>query len=69
MSYNHKMKLRTLMWSERIDDHIARHDVTRDEASEVVFNQGRLALRGRDGVIQVFGQTEAGRYLKVIIVT
>ena len=67
LSYNKKMKLKALMWSNTIDAHIARHDVTRDEASEVVFGQGRFALRGRDGVLQVFGQTAVGRYLKVII--
>ena len=61
------MELQDLIWSETVDAHIARHQVNRHEVSEVVFSRGRLALRARAGVIQIFGQIDSGRYLKVIV--
>lgn len=44
-----------------------KHRVTRDEVEEACFNEP-LVVRGREGCHVVLGQTEAGRYLHVVVV-
>ena len=54
-----------LRWDEEAEDHIARHGVVFWEVEEAVANI-RYAKRSR-GYLQVIGQTDAGRYLTVIL--
>lgn len=51
-------------WSE---EHIAEHDVTMDEVSEVL-SAPHVESPGRNDTILVAGQTDAGRYLLVVAV-
>ena len=57
--------IKGLRWDEEAEDHIARHRVAFWEVEEAVANI-RYAKRSR-GYLQVIGQTEAGRYLTVIL--
>lgn len=59
--------VREIRWTERAEDHIAAHDVTPDEVEQVVNTRPRLTLAGRDGVEYVFGTSDAGRYLLVVL--
>ena len=53
-------------WTEGNTGHIARHNVTPDEAEEACFNSPSV-FRGRRNRYFVLGQTDAGRYLTVIL--
>lgn len=44
-----------------------RHGVRFDEVEEAVFSEARHIRRGREGLYQVFGQTDDGRYLFVVL--
>ncbi len=61
------LRILQLIWDDWNEEHIARHGVTRDEAEEVCFNQSSLGVRIRRGRYRVIGQTDAGRYLTVIL--
>jgi len=55
-----------------IDDHIlekieVKHGVSWHEVEEACFSPRRHVRRGRDGLYKVFSQTEAGRYLLVVL--
>jgi len=47
--------------------HVHKHNVDEDEVVEVLANPGEVG-RGRDGTMIALGQTQGGRYLKVIYV-
>lgn len=58
--------------SLEIDDHIlekieCRHDVRFEEVEEVCLSERRHVRRGREGLYKVFGQTDAGRYVLVVL--
>src|SRR5699024_5591963 len=59
--------VREIRWTERAEDHIAAHGVLPDEVEQVVNTRPRLVLPGRDDTEYVFGTTEAGRYLLVVL--
>ena len=55
-----------------IDDHIldkieSRHGVPFHEVEEACYSQRRHVRRGREDLYKVFSQTEAGRYLLVVL--
>ena len=54
-----------LVWDEEAEEHIARHGVVFWEVEEAVANI-RYAKRSR-GRLVILGQTEAGRYLTVVL--
>ena len=59
---------REIMWTEGSEEHIrARHQVTPAEVEEVVNTRPRLVEPGRDDTEQVFGTTNAGRHLLVVL--
>ena len=61
------LRIRGMTVTPAQEDHIWRkHHVTPEEAEEVCFSDP-LAIRGRDRSYAVYGQTEAGRYLVVIL--
>lgn len=58
-------EIRVLEWDSEREAHIARHGVTIDEVGEV-FRDLPFLRRVGGKVYQVFGQTDAGRYLMVV---
>ncbi len=55
-----------------IDDHVlekieSRHSVPLDEAESACYSSRRHVRRGRDGLFKVFSQSDAGRYLLVVL--
>jgi hypothetical protein len=53
-------------WDDDSVDHIALHQVEPDEVEEVL--RGRYLLeRGRQGRYRILGQSDAGRYLFVVM--
>jgi uncharacterized DUF497 family protein len=59
------VRIEGLSWDEDTEDHIARHNVRVEEVLEVVHSF-RHARRHR-GYLLLLGQTEAGRYLTVVL--
>lgn len=59
--------VREIRWTEQSEDHIARHGVAPGDVEEVVLSRPRLAARGREDTTLIFGATNAGRYLVVIL--
>ena len=56
-----------------IDDHIldkieSKHSVTYFEVEEACLSPQRHVRRGRQGLYKLFGRTEGGRYLLVVLV-
>lgn len=58
---------RELFWTDDNESHIAKHDVSPDEVEEVVNTRPRYETRGKDDSVLVMGQTNAGRYLLIVL--
>ena len=59
--------VRELLISPAQEEHIwSNHRVAPEEAEEACFSQV-FAVRGRDRSYAIYGQTEAGRYLLVVL--
>ena len=56
-----------VLWTEDSETHIGRHNVTPLEVEQVLYNQPRLAVPGRDDTTEVLGQTGSGRLLLVVV--
>ncbi len=56
-----------IKWTERSEQHIARHGVTPEEAEEVICSNDSIGIPSRDGTTAVFGTTFTGRYLLVLL--
>ena len=61
------MNVRFYIDPETDEPHIYHHGVTEDEATDVIQNPGEDRI-GQEGARVAIGQTEAGRYLRVIYV-
>lgn len=61
------MNIRFYVDSETREPHIYRHGVTEDEVADIIQNPGE-DRPGREGARLAIGQTQAGRYLRVIYV-
>jgi uncharacterized DUF497 family protein len=59
--------VREIRWTEEAEDHIAAHKVSPDEVEQVVNTRPRLVIAGRENTEYLFGTTEAGRYLLVVL--
>ncbi len=59
--------VREICWTEKSEDHIADHAVTPHEVEQVVNTRPRLVLRGRDATEYLFGTTDGGRHLLVVL--
>jgi uncharacterized DUF497 family protein len=58
-----------LWWTQSSEDHVARHDVAVTEVTEVVSDpSSRWFKITKQPLFHVFGQTQAGRYLLVVLV-
>jgi hypothetical protein len=58
---------REIRWTEESEEHIARHKVTPDEVEQVVNTHPRLTKTGRGGTELIYGTTDAGRYLLIVV--
>jgi hypothetical protein len=58
---------REIRWTEESEEHIARHEVTPDEVEQVVNTHPRLTKTGRGGTELIYGTTDAGRYLLIVV--
>lgn len=59
--------MRELGWTEDSEEHIARHGVSPGEVETVVHTRPRWTRPGRAGTDLVYGTTDAGRYLLVVL--
>ena len=60
------LPLQELIWDDWNEEHVARHNVSRGEVEEVCFGHP-FVVRIRRSRYRIMGQTEAGRYLAVIL--
>jgi hypothetical protein len=58
--------IRKLIFDEWNLHHIARHNIERDEVVEACFPT-RLLRRGKGNSQLVYGQTDAGRFIIVVV--
>lgn len=54
-------------WTDESESHIARHDVTPTDVHEVLQSKPKFYRQGRDGTVLVFGTTNSGRHLLVVL--
>lgn len=59
--------MRELSWNDENEAHIARHGITPPEVRDVVLDPSHIETSGRDGTRLLFGTTETGRYLLVVL--
>ena len=64
------MKIENITWDEDTADHISRHAVSPEEVEEVLFNDSELPriMRGKGNRYLVYGMTNAGRFLLVVLI-
>ena len=60
-------KYKTYEWDDNNIDHILRHKVSPNEVEEACYNDP-LTLRGKEGRYLVYGKSDAGRYLFIVLV-
>lgn len=62
------MRFKRLEWSERVVEKIIRkHNVTLEEVRQVCSSRDSFTRRSRRKMYIVLGQTEAGRYLSIVL--
>ena len=61
------MKIYELLIEAGREEHIARHHITIAEVEQVVLGETAFIRRTRDERYLVIGQTDAGRYVSVIL--
>lgn len=59
--------MREIGWTEWAEDHIARHGVVPEEVEQTVFSHPRYVTPGRHGSLLVYGRTDSGRALLVVL--
>lgn len=57
------MEITWFEWDDNNIEHIARHNITPDEAEDVAFDDEPWIRKGREGTRYMLGYTVAGRYL------
>lgn len=60
------MHIRGFEWIDWNIEHIAKHSVTPQEAEEACYNQP-IIRKTKDSLYLVYGQTDAGRYLFIVV--
>ncbi|MGK4583873.1 hypothetical protein [Kitasatospora sp. HPMI-4] len=58
-----------IYWTDRSEEHIARHGVTPVEVEQIVFTRPHWFARGREGSTLCLGVTDAGRFLVAVLVS
>lgn len=56
-----------IAWTDDSEHHIARHGVTPPDVHEVLQGEPKLYRQGREGTTLVFGTTDSGRHLLVVL--
>jgi len=64
---DYTLGVREIRWTDKSEDHIAAHDITPDEVEQLIYTRPRLVLKGTEGTEYVFGTTDAGRYVLVVL--
>ena len=62
------MRITAVRWDEWSEDHIAAHRVGTAKVESVLFDRASKQRTGREGTVEVFGRTDAGRRLLVVVV-
>ncbi|MEW5900077.1 MAG: hypothetical protein AB1715_01295, partial [Acidobacteriota bacterium] len=59
----------SIRWTEHSIEHIARHAISPREVEEVCFNELKCSYirSGKDNLHYVFGRTEAGRFVFIVV--
>jgi uncharacterized protein len=60
------LNVRRIIWSDSTVSHIARHEVTTDEAVEVCFGDP-IVLGGHSGRLLIIGPTKEQRMITVVV--
>jgi uncharacterized DUF497 family protein len=60
------MKIISIEWNDLDIEHIADHGVDPAEVEDICFDR-HVSFRGRLGRYVVYGQSSAGRYIKLIL--
>lgn len=60
--------MREIHWTDESEEHIwTRHKVTPEEVEQVVYTRPRYVANGVAETQYVYGQTDAGRYLFIVV--
>jgi uncharacterized DUF497 family protein len=64
------MRIENITWDEDMAEHISRHAVSPEEVEEVLFNDSDSPriMRGKENRYLVYGKTNAGRFLLVVLI-
>jgi uncharacterized DUF497 family protein len=59
----------SIRWTEQSVDHTAKHGISPEEIEEVCFNEmiSPYIRSGKDNLHYVFGRTDAGRFIIVVV--
>ena len=60
------MRIVSFEWDDWNIEHIAKHSVTPQEVEEACYNQS-IIRRTKDSLYLIYGQTDAGRYLLIVV--
>jgi uncharacterized DUF497 family protein len=60
------MKINSLAWDDENIEHIAQHEIDPVEVEDVCFNQ-HISIKGSNRRYVLYGQSSAGRYIKLIL--
>jgi len=60
------MKIRRLIWDDWNEEHVLKHGVTTGEVEEVCYSK-HYAIKSGKNKMAIWGQTEDGRYLLVVL--
>jgi len=61
------MKIISLEWDDANVEHISKHRISPTEVGDVCFGT-HIAVKGRNGRYILYGQSDNGRYIKLILV-
>lgn len=59
--------VREIRWTEESEAHIARHNLTPEEVEQAVNSGPRFEVAGREASILLYGATDSGRTLLVVL--
>jgi uncharacterized DUF497 family protein len=62
------VRITAVRWDEWSEDHIDAHRVGTAEVEGVIFDRASEQRTGREGTVEVYGRTDAGRRLLVVVV-
>jgi uncharacterized protein len=65
--YTSDVKFREVVYSQKSEDHIARHYVTMSEVRQVILHSSYWITRGKKRTYVIYGRTYAGRYLLIVV--